>query len=155
MGSEDLNQTLFNETTRQYHKTTRFLAKPSLFFEHLYTTITITIIIINKLKKKKKKQVLLLVYYIHLHLCRFTPKVLVNQSGLLEMITCPRTNPITSPLAYPTTTTFQLNPSPNDDSCLGSKVSISIFPHFLDIGKPHNPEFPSNEEFSNVANCLP
>ena len=32
-----------DETTRQYHKTTRFLAKPSLFFEHLNKTITITI----------------------------------------------------------------------------------------------------------------
>ena len=47
-GSEDLTQTVFNGTTRQYHKTTRFLTKPSLFFEHLYTIITITIIIINK-----------------------------------------------------------------------------------------------------------
>ena len=42
-GSEDLTQTIFNGTTRQYHKTTRFLTKPSLFFEHLYTIITITI----------------------------------------------------------------------------------------------------------------
>ena len=55
---------------------------------------------------------LLLVYYNHLHMCRFTPKVLVNQFDLLEMMTCPITNPITNLI----TTTFQLNPSPYDNS---------------------------------------
>ena len=91
---------------------------------------------------------LLLVYYNHL--CRFTPKVLVNQFDLLEMMTCPITNPITNPI----TTTFQLNPSLCDDSWLSSKVGVSIFSHFLNNEKPHNPKFPSNEEFWNVPNCL-
>ena len=116
------------------------------FIEHLYTIITVTII--------KKKQMLLQVYYSHLQMCRFTPKVVVNQFDLLEMMTCPITNPITSPLAYPITTTFQPNPSPYNDSWLSWKVGVSKFSHFLDNGKPHNPEFPLNEEFWNVPNCL-
>ena len=56
------------------------------------------------------------VYYSHLQMCRFTPKFLVNQFDLLEMMTYPITNPITSPLAYPITTSFQPNPSPYNDS---------------------------------------
>ena len=54
------------------------------------------------------------------------------------MMKCPITNPTSNPLAYPIITTFQLNPSPKDDSLLGSNVSVSIFSHFLDNEKPHN-----------------
>jgi hypothetical protein len=68
-------------------------------------------------------------------------------------MTCSIINPITNPQAYPITTTFQLNPSPNDDSLLGSKVGVSLFLHFFENGGPHNPKFPSKEEFSNVPNC--
>ena len=88
---------------------------------------------------------LLLVYYNHL--CRFTPKVLVNQFDLLEMMTCPITNPTSSPLPYAIITTFQLNASPKDDSWLGQKVGASIILHFLDKGNPHNLKFSLNEEF--------
>ena len=38
-GSEDLTQTVFNGTTRQYHKTTRFLTKPSLFLDRKSTRL--------------------------------------------------------------------------------------------------------------------
>jgi hypothetical protein len=63
------------------------------------------------------------------------------------MTTCPIRSPITNPQAYPITTTFQLNPSPNDDSWLGVEVGVSLFSHFFNNGEPHNPKFPSKEEF--------
>ncbi|KAG5561449.1 hypothetical protein RHGRI_004480 [Rhododendron griersonianum] len=34
-------------------------------------------------------------------------------------------------------------------------VSPSKFSNDVDIGTPHNPEFPSYELFSNVLNCFP
>ena len=70
-------------------------------------------------------------------------------------MTCPITNPTSSPLPYPIITTFQLNPSPKDDSWLGQKVGASIFSHFLDNGNPQNLKFSLNEEFWNVPNCPP
>ena len=69
---------------------------------------------------------------LNLYLRKFTPKFLTSQSVLLKVTTCPVSNPITNPQAYPITTTFQPNPSPNDDSCLISELGISLFPHFLD-----------------------
>ena len=50
---------------------------------------------------------------------------------------------------------FQPSPSPNDDSCLISKVGISLFSHFSNNWKPHNPKFPSKDELWNVQNCPP
>ena len=95
------------------------------------------------------------VYSNYLCLHRFTLNFLTNQFGLFDMMTCPVTSPITNPQAYPITTTFQQNPSPNDDSCLISEFGISLFPHFFDNWKPHNPKFPSKEELWNVKNCRP
>ena len=77
----------------------------------------------------------------HLHIRKFTPKVLTNQFDLLEVMTCP----VTSSQAYFITTTFQSNPS-SDDSCVISKVVASLVPHFIDKEKPHNPKLPSKEE---------
>ena len=93
--------------------------------------------------------------HIHLHLCRFTRKVLTNHPSLLETTTCPVTSPITNPQAYPITTVFQLNPSPNEDSWLGVEVGASLFTHFFNNGEPHDSKFPSKEEFGNVENCPP
>ena len=92
---------------------------------------------------------------LNLHLHKFTPKFLISQYVLLEVTRCSITIPITNPQAYPINTTFQPNPSPNDDSCLISKVGISLFSHFFDNWKPHNPKFPSKDELWNVQNCPP
>ncbi len=46
-----------------------------------------------------------------------------------------------------------MNCFPND--ILGVEVGVSLFSHLFDNEEPHNPKFPSKEEFWNVQNCPP
>ncbi|GKV38390.1 hypothetical protein SLEP1_g46305 [Rubroshorea leprosula] len=63
-----------------------------------------------------------------------------------------------NPHPQPNATAFQPNSASNPESSFpleledggGEAFELS---HFLHIGNPHNPKFPSNELLSNVSNC--